>query len=103
LVLNYKHLCNQCRYSVMPGMWSIYGHISFKEPLGLSPTFTLVSGSAYSTLKMETICPSGTSVDFQRTRRRYVPHLWEPQFPHLVYPIRTARYGGMYTCIWAGS
>jgi hypothetical protein len=34
----------------------------------------LVSFSAYSsTLKMEAICSSETSVDFQRTTRRYIP------------------------------
>jgi hypothetical protein len=34
----------------------------------------LVSCSAYSsTLKKETICSSETSVDFQRTTRRYIP------------------------------
>jgi hypothetical protein len=36
------------------------------------PAFTLVSCSAYfSTLKMEAICSSETSVDSQRTARRY--------------------------------
>jgi hypothetical protein len=40
----------------------------------LSPTFTVVSCSAYfSTPKMEAICSSETSVDFQRTTRRYIP------------------------------
>jgi hypothetical protein len=38
----------------------------------LPHAFTLVSCSAYSTLKMETICSSETSVDFQRTTRRYI-------------------------------
>jgi hypothetical protein len=33
----------------------------------------LVSCSAYSTLKMEATCCSETSVDFQRTTRRYIP------------------------------
>jgi hypothetical protein len=42
--------------------------------LCLSPAFTPVSCSAYfSTLKMEVICSSGTSVEFQRTARRYIP------------------------------
>jgi hypothetical protein len=41
---------------------------------GLPPAFTLVSCSAYSsTLKMEAIYFSETSVDFQRTTRRYIP------------------------------
>jgi hypothetical protein len=39
----------------------------------LPPPFTLVSCSAYSsTKKMEAICCSETSVDFQRTTRRYI-------------------------------
>jgi hypothetical protein len=38
------------------------------------PAFTLVSSSAYSLiLKMEKICSSETSVDFQRPTRRYIP------------------------------
>jgi hypothetical protein len=38
------------------------------------PHFKFVSCSAYSsTLKMEAICSSETSVDFQRTTRRYIP------------------------------
>jgi hypothetical protein len=37
------------------------------------PAFMLVFYSAYSTLKMEAICYSGTSIDFQRTTRRYIP------------------------------
>jgi hypothetical protein len=41
-----------------------------------SRAFTLVSCSAYpSTLKMEAICSSETSVDFQLTTRRYMPPL----------------------------
>jgi hypothetical protein len=40
---------------------------------GLPPASTLVSCSAYSTLKMEAICSSETLVDFQRTTQRYVP------------------------------
>jgi hypothetical protein len=42
--------------------------------LCLPPAFTLVSCSSYSsTLKMEAICPSETSADFQRKTRHYVP------------------------------
>jgi hypothetical protein len=44
-----------------------------KFPSGLPHDFTLVSCSAYSTLKMEAICSSETSVAFQRITRRYVP------------------------------
>jgi hypothetical protein len=36
------------------------------------PTFTLVSCSAYSTLKMEAVCFSETLVAFQRTTWRYI-------------------------------
>jgi hypothetical protein len=49
------------------------------EPMGtdllcLPPAFTLVSCLAYpSNLKMEATCSSQTSVDFQRTTRRYIP------------------------------
>jgi hypothetical protein len=40
----------------------------------ISPAFTLVSSAAYfSTLKMEAISSSETSVDTQRTTRRYIP------------------------------
>jgi hypothetical protein len=42
--------------------------------LCLPSAFTLVSFLAYSpTLKMEAICSFETSVDFQRTTRRYIP------------------------------
>jgi hypothetical protein len=42
--------------------------------LCLPPAYTLVSCSAYfSTMKMEAICSSETSVDFQRTTRRHTP------------------------------
>jgi hypothetical protein len=42
--------------------------------LCLPPAFTLVSCSAYSsTLKLEAIYSSESSVDFQRTTRRYMP------------------------------
>jgi hypothetical protein len=45
-----------------------------KYQLFLLPAFTLVSCSAYSsTLKMELIFSSETSVDFQRTTRHYIP------------------------------
>jgi hypothetical protein len=40
----------------------------------LLPALTLVPCSAYSsTMKMEAICSFETSVDFQRTTRRYIP------------------------------
>jgi hypothetical protein len=42
--------------------------------LCLPPAFTLLSCSAYSsTMKMEAMCSSETSVDFQRAIRRYIP------------------------------
>jgi hypothetical protein len=44
------------------------------EKLCLPPAFTLVSCLVYSsTLKMEATYSSKTSVDFQRTTRRYIP------------------------------
>jgi hypothetical protein len=44
------------------------------KQLSLSPAFTVVSRLAYSlTLKMDATCSSETSVDFQRTTRRYIP------------------------------
>jgi hypothetical protein len=49
------------------------GTYYYAEPC-LSPAFGLVSCSAYSsTLKMEAICTSDTSVDFQRTTRHCIP------------------------------
>jgi hypothetical protein len=46
----------------------------WQASLCLPPAFTLVSCSAYSpTLKMEAICSSEMSVNFQRTTRRYIP------------------------------
>jgi hypothetical protein len=42
--------------------------------LCLQPTVTLISCLAYSSiLQMEATCSSETSVDVQRTKRRYVP------------------------------
>jgi hypothetical protein len=41
--------------------------------LGFPPAFTLVFCKAYSTLKMEAIRSSETSVDFQRTIQCYIP------------------------------
>jgi hypothetical protein len=47
---------------------------NFRVEGGLAAAFTLVSCSAYSSiLKMETICSSETSLDFQRTTQRYNP------------------------------
>jgi hypothetical protein len=48
-------------------------HMTLLRPY-LSPVFTLVSFSAYClALKMEVICFSETSVDFQRTTQHYIP------------------------------
>jgi hypothetical protein len=45
-----------------------------RNHLCFPPAFILVSCFAYfSTLKMEATCASETSVDFQRTTRRYIP------------------------------
>jgi hypothetical protein len=44
-----------------------------RKQVYLSPDFTLNSRLAYlSTLKIEAKCSSETSVDFQRTTRRYI-------------------------------
>jgi hypothetical protein len=43
--------------------WSLYW----------SPVFTLACCLAYSTLEMEVICSSKTSVDFQRVIRHFIP------------------------------
>jgi hypothetical protein len=39
----------------------------------VTPAFTLVYSFAYSILKMEAICSSGTLVTFQHSTRRYIP------------------------------
>jgi hypothetical protein len=60
--------------------WKLNKNVGF-----LPPAFTLASCLAYfSILKMEAICSSKTSVEFQRNTRRYIPgdrilhnHLWE--------------------------
>jgi hypothetical protein len=44
-----------------------------KSPLGLPPAFTLVSCSAYLTLKMEVKCSSKTPLDCQWTTWCYIP------------------------------
>jgi hypothetical protein len=49
-------------------------HFGGINRLCLPPAFMPVSCSAYSvTLKMEAICSSETSVDFQQTTRHYIP------------------------------
>jgi hypothetical protein len=61
----------------------------------LPPAFVLVSCSAYSlTKKMEAICSSETSVDFQRATLCYIPeqrtlqnHHWKPQILHTQHHI----------------
>jgi hypothetical protein len=58
---------------------SIFWDITACSPLKvnrrfcLPPSFTLVSCSAHSTLKIEVICSSETSIDLQQTIRRFVP------------------------------
>jgi hypothetical protein len=54
---------------------TIFWDITPCSPLKVNRrAFTLVSCSAYSSiLTMEAICSSETSVDFQRTTRRYIP------------------------------
>jgi hypothetical protein len=80
--------------------------------LCLPPAFTLVSSSAYcSTLKIEAICSSETSVDFSRITRLYVPevcHYIRRLFHNLVSKEKQGmRLGsgswGMHTDFWGGS
>jgi hypothetical protein len=53
-------------------VWSVESQFAL-----LATCFSLVSCLAYpSTLKMEAICCSETSVDFQRTTPRYIPDHW---------------------------
>jgi hypothetical protein len=62
-----------------------------KNKLCLPPAFTLVPCSAYfSTLKTEVICFSETSVDFQRTTRRYIQEddMLQKMFSLLLHPER---------------
>jgi hypothetical protein len=63
----------------MPGVmksalfWSITPCSPLKVNRRLPPAFTLVYCTAYSTVKMEGICCSETSVNFQRTTWHYIP------------------------------
>jgi hypothetical protein len=50
-----------------------YYLLGYNARFGLPPASTLVSCSAYSAMKMDATCSSETSVDFQRTTRRYIP------------------------------
>jgi hypothetical protein len=61
-------------------VWSVESQPTFRRNISppaelcLPAAFTLVFCPAYfSTLRMESICYSETSVDFQRTTRRYIP------------------------------
>jgi hypothetical protein len=63
-------------YRRFGGTYRLYlqGRRISRASSGFPPAFTLVSCSAYSsTLKIEAICSSETSVDFQQTTRRYIP------------------------------
>jgi hypothetical protein len=56
------------------GTHSLYHHSRRISRASLLLAFMLVSCLAYSlTLKVETIRSSETSIDFQRTERRYIP------------------------------
>jgi hypothetical protein len=51
-------------------------YLAYSSALKMEAIFSsemLVSFSAYSNLKMEAMCFSETSIDFQRTTRRYIP------------------------------
>jgi hypothetical protein len=74
--------------------------------LCLPPDFTLLSCLVYSsTLKMEAIFSSETSLDFQRTTRLYIPvdrtlnnHLCEDLRSCIIYNILGYRRVCMYVC-----
>jgi hypothetical protein len=62
-----RHVCVE-----HPGKTAVTEHSIYL--LCSPPAFTLVSCSTYSsTLKMEAICSSETSVNFERTTRHYTP------------------------------
>jgi hypothetical protein len=77
----HSDLYTQASLILMPkhGLWAFdfsVSHVLFPWPWTsafLPPAFTLVSCSAYSTVKTWAICSSETSVDFQRYTRRYIP------------------------------
>jgi hypothetical protein len=48
----------------------------------MKSTIGLPSGSAYSTLKIEGICTSKTSADFQLLKRRYIPEYSTLHYPN---------------------
>jgi hypothetical protein len=60
--LHLEHRLSRARYQ-RESMWQVEA----------ATWFTLVSCSAWSILKTEAICSSETSVDLQRTTRRYIP------------------------------
>jgi hypothetical protein len=65
--------------TVVEMKWSVFWDITSCSLLKVNPelclpsAFTLLSCSAYSTLRMEEIYSSETSLDFQRTTRRSIP------------------------------
>jgi hypothetical protein len=61
------------------------------------PAFMLVSFSAYSTLKMEMIRTSETSVDFQRSTRRYIPEESTLQLHKMIRRNRDRKSGSTLT------
>jgi hypothetical protein len=80
-----------------------------------SSSFTLVSCSAYfSTLKMEAICSSETSVETQCTTRRCIPEdgtlhnhcCWEPQILHVYLMFTTYKWATAFILgiiMWKGA
>jgi hypothetical protein len=78
LLLGFREIGRVCE---IPGSYSAgyeeYSYSGIQRLVGefrLPLAFTLVSYSPYSsTLKMEGMCSSETSVDFQRATLRYIP------------------------------
>jgi hypothetical protein len=66
-----KFLLLQISLTVDPFL--LYNHFSSQSRIGLPPAFMFVSYLARSILKIEAICSSKTSVDFQWTTQHYSP------------------------------
>jgi hypothetical protein len=82
------HFCKQyLKWLLSCWIWKeiILKLFHFSINRGKPPAFTLVSCSAYSTLKMEVICSCEISVGFQRTTRRYIAEYCHvSRFPWLI-------------------
>jgi hypothetical protein len=95
--------CGEKRFRIYALQVILLGEISWctnwrthdqgkSQPLCLPPAFPLVSCSAYfSTLKMEAICSSKTSVNSQWTTQCYIPHNGTLQKPTILQQHQKSR------------